>query len=71
MDEFQRDQLVVFFLDGTAEIERRVAFVDDLLVAPLQERAHLWLARQDGRDQLATDLLLVFRCDRSVPLLKA
>lgn len=35
-------------------------FVDNLGVLPLEEVAHLGLARQDHGDQLARDLLLLF-----------
>ena len=58
MDDLESDELVVVLLDGTAEVERGVALVDDLQVLVLQEGAHLWLPRQNLGDQLAADLFL-------------
>lgn len=49
----------------------RSPLVHDLAVLPLEERAHLRLARQNGGDQLARDLLLHLVGMGDVPLLQA
>ena len=47
------------YINCRAEVETGVSLVNYLHLLPLDEAAHLRLARQDVRDQLSADLLLV------------
>ena len=47
-----------------------VPFVDNLVIFPLEKRGHFRPSSEDGRDQLPRELLLVFLCEGSEPLLE-
>ncbi|GMS79324.1 hypothetical protein PENTCL1PPCAC_1499 [Pristionchus entomophagus] len=61
VDSLETDELVVALFNRTTEIERGVSLVHDLEVLVLEESAHLGLSRENCRDQLATDLLLLLK----------
>ena len=50
---------MIYYIDCCAEVETGVSLVNYLQLLPLDEAAHLRLARQDVGDQLSADLLLV------------
>ena len=49
----------ISYVNCCAEVETGVSLVNYLQLLPLDEAAHLRLARQDVGDQLSADLLLV------------
>ena len=69
MNDLKRQQLVVLLLDGAAKVETGVAFVDDLIVLPLEKAAHLLFTRQNRGDELARYLLLLLISISGVPFL--
>lgn len=71
MNDLEREQLVVFLVDGTTKVETSVTFVHDLRLFPLEERARLLLAREYYGDELANDLLLCLVRIGQVPFLEA
>jgi hypothetical protein len=46
------------YLNGAAKVEAGISLVDHLELLPLQEGGHLWLPRQNRRDQIPRDFLL-------------
>jgi hypothetical protein len=46
------------YLNSAAEVEAGISLVDHLELLPLQEGGHLWLPRQNRRDQIPRDFLL-------------
>jgi len=71
MDDFQREEFVIGVFNGAAKIQRRISFVDDLEILPLQKRAHLRFARQDGGNEFSRDFFLHFILMRHVPFLQS
>ena len=52
MNLFQNNQLIVVLVHACDEEERSIALVDDFLVLPLNEVAHLRRAREDSCSEL-------------------
>jgi len=70
VDDLQRQKLVVCGFHRAAKVKTGIPFVDNLVIFPLEKRGHFWPSSEDGRDKLPRELLLVFLCEGSEPLLE-